>query len=140
MQRFINQALSVKFRHFYCNLKWNYLPIYTIYKFTFLTTFSSLNYLKITYTALAESTSTHGICVCNDICNFNLSLINVTQRHILKIVFNKPKHYPNMKSHFDTVLLIITQLFIRGSFVLIHKDLYYKKELTRNIKLDTILK
>lgn len=68
---------------------------YLLSKFRYLNTFLDVHHLKIVYYALVESRIRYGILGWGGVHQTYLNKINVLQKRILKIIYNKPRTYPS---------------------------------------------
>lgn len=116
----INEAKSVKYLgiHIDKHLRWDIhiTSLVTkirslIPKFKFLKDYLTTNELKMMYSALVQSHLEYGIIAWGGVSDYHLNNLNVTQKWILKIIFNKEYTYPS-----DNLFRLSDVLDIRQSF------------------------
>ena len=89
------------------------------------------NILKTLYYALAESIMKYGISTWGSAYPINLTLINISQRYLLKVIAHKNKQYPTENLFKDVDVSDIDLLYIKSVLVFVHKR---KSLLTTDIK------
>lgn len=92
-----------------------------IHKFYLLRGMMSKNLLLMVYRTLVESLIRYGIIVWGGLYNNALRQLNVIQNFILKVIYNKNKHYP-------TALLYNEDIFNVRSLYILEICLYVHKE------------
>lgn len=103
-----------------------------IYKFIQLRDILSNKLLKILYYTLVESILRYGIIFWGAAYNNVLSLIEVTQKTIIKVIYKKNKLYPTFELFKESGFLDIRQLFLLSTVVY----LYRKPELRTQLNYE----
>lgn len=85
----------------------------------------NINYLTILYKALVESHLTYGIIGWGGILNVHLQRLEIMQKRILKIIYNKPMIYPSDQLFRELHVFDIRQLYF---FIAALKVVSEKKE------------
>lgn len=102
-----------------------------IWKFYQLRSFMPFNILKTLYYALAESIMRYGISIWGSAYPTNLKHINISQKHLLKVIAHKNKLYPTESLFREIDVFDINLLYIKSVLVFVHKR---KPLLTTDIK------
>ena len=105
----------------------------TIYKFYQLREFMSTNLLKMIYQALIQSVLNYGIRIWGSACSTALKHLVTTQKHILKIIFKKPKQYPTQNLFFDSQVSTIRELYSKSILKYMKNDERYRNQIQHNI-------
>lgn len=91
------------------------------YRFYYLRNSMPIYILKLLYQALAESIIRYGISIWGGAYVSTLELINVTQRSLLKIIFNKEKRFPTELLFQESQFLTISQLYIKAVLMFVYR-------------------
>lgn len=110
------------------NLKWNkHIEILNnnirklVWKFYQLRQIMPFNILKTLYHALAESIMRYGISIWGSAYPTNLKKIQLSQKYLLKVIFQKRKQYPTETLFKEIDILDINLLYVNSVLVFMHK-------------------
>lgn len=90
-------------------------------KFTYFKKFFDINHLKLMYTALVESHLVYGIVAWGSATKSCLKSLEVIQKWILRIMFDKSRMYPGNSLYNDTKIYDIRQLYCKCLLVYQYK-------------------
>lgn len=116
----IERTNVVKYLGIYidCHLRWDEHVNYVvkkirklIYMFKHVKDVLNTNNLMILYKALVESHITYGIIGWGGVLNCHLLRLEILQKRILKVIFNKPLTYPSEELFRETRVYDIRQLY-----------------------------
>lgn len=116
----IKKTNNIKYLGIYidCHMRWDIHVNYVLKKlrkiihmFKYIRDALNINYLIILYKALVESHLTYGIVGWGGILNVHLHRLDIMQKRILKIIFNKPVIYSSDELFHESNLLDIRQLY-----------------------------
>ena len=92
-----------------------------IHKFYLLRGMMSKNLLIMVYRTLVESLIRYGIVVWGGLYNNALKQLNVIQNFILKVIYNKGKHYPTALLYNEDIFNV-RSLYILAICLYVHKE------------------
>lgn len=92
-----------------------------VYKFYQLKDILSKNILIMVYKAIVESLFRYGILVWGGLYTTSLKKLKVIQNSILKIMYNKKRHYPTKLLYKNNEILNVRSLYILNACIYIYK-------------------
>lgn len=98
--------------------------------FRFYRKIFSLQQMLVLYYALAQSHLTHGLIAWGGVTKTYLKKLDVVQKWLLKIIYNKNRLYPSEALFADTGILDVRLLY----FQIISNRLYKKKIIVQSIQ------
>lgn len=116
----IKKVSNVKYLGIYidCHLRWDVHVGFVLKKlrsvihmFKYIKDILDINHLIILYKALVESHLTYGIIGWGGILNVHLQRLQIMQKRILKIIFDKPIIYSSDELFHETHIFDIRQLY-----------------------------
>lgn len=91
-------------------------------KFKYLKQFFDIKYLEIMYYALVQSHLSYGIIGWGGVTNCYLSKLQIIQKWILKIIYNKYYTYPTDQLYAESKIFDLRQLFCHTILMNIYKN------------------
>lgn len=92
------------------------------YKFKILKSFLNIKQLKIIYYALVESILQYGIIAWGGVKKSYLMPLEILQKRIMKIMFNKITRFPSDELYHETKILDIRQIYSKIILVYLYKN------------------
>lgn len=113
-----------------CHLKWDLHINYVtqklrvhIHLFKFLKEILNIKYLNIVYIALVEPHIRYGIIGWGGVMNVYLNKLELTQKRIIKIIYNRELTYPSDLLYQETSILDPRQLFFLSLSVMQYSEI-----------------
>lgn len=95
---------------------------YMLYKFRYLRSILDITHLKIVYYALVQSRLQYGILSWGGILDTHLTKMEVLQRRILKIMYNRKYDYSSDLVFGESQVLDIRQLYVHDIIVNVYRN------------------
>jgi len=132
----IQETQTIKYLgvHIDSNMKWvnhsqylNNVLKNTIHKFYLLRNILKKKTLITVYKSLIESKLRYCNIIWGGLYDEHLKQINVTQRHILKVILKLPRDYPSVQLYSNNNILSTRGLYMVDLLVFVHKRNIYSK-------------